>query len=758
MPRGRKKKVKLDVNIKPATIKSVVALVLILTGLLCLISFFAPDYSFNQKLQGVLLGLFGLPSIIVPFLLGLVGLLFLDSVKTKLKEPRSFFGLALLLVTLSGFAQILAKNGNGAGSGGFVGTKLATFLISSLSIYGGILVLVVLLGVSLVVLFDLSIDQIFNFISAHKPTISVPKLKHPLVAATREASITVSAGNTSMQEETSQLPFSPPSEDTFHGASFVTSAEDLEPSIEIIPSPSEPQGRKHELETTHLTNINMPVKPDFDFTDKIWKNPPLDILVEPPLEVVDSSDSDLRAKIIRDTLRSFGIDVDVVDIKVGSSVTQYSLQPKSVTKVSKIASLHENLALALASPTGSVRIEAPIPGKSWIGIEVPNSTRTFVYFKSLINSDPMKALKSKIGIVLGKDVAGRTYVYDIAKMPHMLIAGATGSGKSFFIHNILFSILFRASPQEVKFIMVDPKRVEFTHYQDIPHLLTPVVTDMEKAPSVFRWAVSEMERRYKLFEQAKARNIESYNEKSGFQALPYIVIVVDELAEIMVQDPAGVEKSIIRLAQLARATGIHLVMAVQRPSTNIITGLIKANITCRAAFNVTSQVDSRVIIDQPGAEKLLGKGDMLFVPPDVQKPVRLQGAFISDKEIANLVTFLKSQGVAPDYKQEVLQMTSDRPQRGNGASSWGEDVGDDLFDEAVEIVVSSGKASASLLQRKLSIGYARAARIIDLMEEKGIIGGAAGGSKARDILMDNRPAGMPSTEFDAESDDLSSLM
>jgi S-DNA-T family DNA segregation ATPase FtsK/SpoIIIE len=322
-------------------------------------------------------------------------------------------------------------------------------------------------------------------------------------------------------------------------------------------------------------------------------------------------------------------------------------------------------------------------------------------------------------------------------MPHMLIAGATGSGKSFFIHNIMFSILFRASPQEVKFIMVDPKRVEFSHYKDIPHLLTPVVTDMEKAPSVFRWAVAEMERRYKLFEQAKARNIEGYNEKSGFQALPYIVIVIDELAEIMIQDPAGVEKSIIRLAQLARATGIHLIMAVQRPSTNIITGLIKANIPCRAAFNVTSQIDSRVIIDQPGAEKLLGKGDMLFVPPDVQKPIRLQSAYISDKEIANLVAYLKGQGIGPDYKQEVLQMTGDKTQKGSGgASSWGDDVEDDLFDEAVEIVQSAGKASASLLQRKLSIGYARAARIIDIMEQKGIISTAAGGSKARDVLMD----------------------
>ena len=348
---------------------------------------------------------------------------------------------------------------------------------------------------------------------------------------------------------------------------------------------------------------------------------------------------------------------------------------------------------------------------------------------------------------LGKDVGGKTYVDNIAKMPHMLIAGATGSGKSIFIHNIIFSCLFKANPQEVKFILVDPKRVELTHYAGIPHLLTPVVTDMDKAPSVFKWAVDEMERRYKLFEQAKVRNIDAYNEKSGIQVMPYIVIIVDELAEIMVRDPAGVEKSIIRLAQLARATGIHLVLAVQRPSTNIITGLIKANIPCRVAFNVASQVDSRVIIDQPGAEKLLGKGDMLFVPPDVAKPIRLQGALISDKEIADLVTFLKSQGVEPEYKEEVLEVPADGKSGGSGSSTWGDDV-DDKFDEAVEIIQSLGKASASLLQRKLAIGYARAARIIDDMEEKGIIGPAQGGSRAREVLMN---AGPSSLEVDMPS-------
>ena len=342
----------------------------------------------------------------------------------------------------------------------------------------------------------------------------------------------------------------------------------------------------------------------------------------------------------------------------------------------------------------------------------------------------MQGVKSKLGIVLGKDVGGKSITYNIAKMPHLLIAGATGSGKSIFIHNLMFSILFKTTPQECKFILVDPKRVELVLYNGMPHLLSPVVTDTDKAPSVFKWAVTEMMRRYDLLEAAKVRNIEAYNEKSGFQALPYIVIIVDELAEIMVADPAAVEKSIIRIAQLARAVGIHLVLALQRPSTNIITGLIKANIPTRVAFNVTSQVDSRVIIDQPGAEKLLGMGDMLFVPPDDSKPRRIQGAYVDEKEIGRVVKWLKDQGVEPEYQEDILSHTnSDKPK---SIAAGGSET-DVLFDDAIEVIIGEGKASASLLQRRLSIGYSRAARIIDEMESKGIVGPARG-SKPRELL------------------------
>jgi S-DNA-T family DNA segregation ATPase FtsK/SpoIIIE len=447
----------------------------------------------------------------------------------------------------------------------------------------------------------------------------------------------------------------------------------------------------------------------------VWELPPLDLLSDIEDGPVDRGDVNKRAKIIESTLKSFGIDVTIAEIKYGPSVTQYALEAATGVRISKISSLQYDLALALSSPTGSVRVEAPIPGKAQVGIEVPNNTRVNVSFKALLTSDAMKAMKSKLGIVLGKDVGGQVRVYDINRMPHLLVAGATNSGKSVFLHSLIFSLLYRASPQEVKFIMMDPKRIELIHYADIPHLLTPVITDVDKAPGAFKWAVSEMERRYKLFESAKARNIDAYNEKSGFQALPYVIIVVDELGEIMLVDPAAVEKSIIRIAQLARATGIHLILSVQRPSTNIITGLIKANIPCRIAFNVSSQIDSRVILDQPGAEKLLGRGDMLFVPPDAPKPTRLQGSYVTDKEINSLTNFLKSQGVAPEYRPEIFEM-SDKIERSEMSVAAGGEKVDELFNEAVDVITSSGKASASLLQRRLSIGYARAARILDEME------------------------------------------
>jgi S-DNA-T family DNA segregation ATPase FtsK/SpoIIIE len=342
----------------------------------------------------------------------------------------------------------------------------------------------------------------------------------------------------------------------------------------------------------------------------------------------------------------------------------------------------------------------------------------------------MKNQNSKLAVSLGLDVSGKSLVADLARMPHVLIAGQTGSGKSVCINSFLCSVLLRASPSEVKFILVDPKRVELTGYNNIPHLLTPVIVDPEKVISALRWLMDEMDRRYKLFAQAGVRNIDGYNEMSGFQALPFIVLVIDELADIMLFSPVEVEDAITRIAQMSRATGIHMVLSTQRPSVDVITGLIKANIPCRVAFAVASQVDSRVILDGPGAEKLLGRGDMLYLPPEQAKPVRIQGSFISDKDINTLVSFLKNQGVAPQYTEEVTSM----PKPGTTTVAGVDGDLDELFKEAVETVCQYDRASASLLQRKLSVGYARAARIIDQLQSAGVVSEPEG-SKARDVLI-----------------------
>ncbi|MFZ5424517.1 MAG: DNA translocase FtsK 4TM domain-containing protein [Patescibacteria group bacterium] len=749
--RGRKKAIKL--KMKPDTAKSILSIILIVTGGLVLVSFITPDYAINSVIQKGIRGLFGITSIFLTPVLIVWGLIYIPSIKWKFAELRVLFGLLALLIGSSGLvhtfysredAKSIAQDGLG---GGFVGYLISKVLINTLSIYGAVLILLAFLVVTLIFIWDKPLDELMSRLPSNLGFLNKLKFKRKaklsgeMAEDAHQDEIKISTGVAESAVEVNSHP-----EEAKKPAKKVVE----EPSFEVIPSMAEPQAGLVVPQLPTGTE-GIALTPNLPYSDRIWEPPPLDILNPPSNAPVDRGDVKARAKIIEDTLRSFGIEISVKEINYGPSVTQYALETPSGTKIAKISNLQYDLALALASPTGSVRIEAPIPGRSLIGIEVPNNNRLVVNFKEILTSDAMKGNKAPLGIVLGKDVSGASKVYDIAKMPHLLVAGATGSGKSIFLQSIMFSLLFKKGPDEVKFILVDPKRVELVYYQDIPHLLTPVVTDSEKAPSVFGWLVDEMERRYKLLEAARVRNIVGYNEKSGFQAMPYIVVIVDEMAEIMVRDPAAVEKNIIRLAQLSRATGIHLILTVQRPSTNIITGLIKANIPCRAAFNVTSQVDSRVIIDQPGAEKLLGKGDMLFVPPDASKPVRLQGSFIDEKEINQLVSYLKSTGMPPSYNAEIL---SKPPIDTNKSISAGGDATDDLFDDAVEVVVTAGKASASLLQRRLSIGYARAARILDELEAKGVIGPARG-SKPRDVLMSDTSATDPlSDTLDTEIEDL----
>lgn len=463
----------------------------------------------------------------------------------------------------------------------------------------------------------------------------------------------------------------------------------------------------------------------------VWKYPPLSLLSEKVGSSADRGDVKKNAAIIEKTLESFGVQARVAEVNGGPAVTQYALEISAGTKISKIASLQHDIALSLATPTGTVRIEAPIPGKSLVGIEVPNHTLEVVGLKTTLSSEEMAKHKSKLAVALGRDTASRSMVVDLDRMPHCLIAGTTGSGKSVLINAFIASLLFRNSPDELKLILIDPKRVELSNFNGIPHLLTPVINEPEKILSALKWAMAEMDRRYKLFQSVGVRNIQGYNEMSGFQALPYIVIFVDELADLMMFAPVEVEDAITRIAQLARATGLHLVVATQRPSVDVITGLIKANIPCRIAFNVSSMIDSRVIIDTPGAEKLLGRGDMLFLPPDAAKPIRIQGVFLQDTEVNNLIKYLKSSGIAPQYTTEVTQMPLGRL---SGKGSDGDQ--DELFEEAVRTVCQYDRASASLLQRRLRIGYARAARILDELEAAGIVG-IGDGAKPRDVLVRN---------------------
>lgn len=447
-----------------------------------------------------------------------------------------------------------------------------------------------------------------------------------------------------------------------------------------------------------------------------------------------SGDVKANSTIIQKTLENFGISVEMGEVNIGPTVTQYTLRPAEGVKLSQITTLANDLALALAAHP--IRIEAPIPGKPLVGVEVPNKATAIVCLKEILDSESFRKKKSHLTVAVGKDVAGQAYVARLDSMPHLLVAGATGSGKSVCINSIIISLLYQNSPSELKFILVDPKRVELTVYNDIPHLITPVITDVKKTVNALHWAVAEMDRRYRILEQSGARNLATHNARATVEPLPYIVVVIDELADLMAASARDVESAIVRLAQMARAVGIHLVIATQRPSVDVITGLIKANITSRIAFSVASLVDSRTIIDNSGAEKLLGRGDMLYMAAELSKPKRLQGAFVSDTEIQRVVDHLRTQA-NPEYEETVVE--SQGKQSGGASSDDG--VDDDLYNEAKEIILQAGKASASLLQRRLRVGYARAARLLDIMEEKGVIG-PLDGARPREVLVGNDETGI----------------
>jgi len=689
MSRGRKKKkVFPSLRLKPTTIQSIFFIFFSLLAALSVFSFLQTG-PIPTQFNLFLTDSFGFAAIAVPFLLILIAFLF-AKFKSPLKEPNVFLGFTVMFLSLISLFKF-----------GLVGRF---FWYQILSLFGTIPTFIIFffsLIVGFVVLFDTSVMQIIKFFKAvfwaiKKYTVgNIQKNQHKKANKNNE---------------------------TLYIQSEIPRKEDstvvgIAPVLKASQSPLLPSN--NELKSSET---------------KIWQYPPISIFDDTPGAKANRGDVRKNAQIIEQTLDSFGITARVAEVNNSPSVTQYALEVALGTKLAKIISLSNDLAMALAAPGGQIRVEAPIPGRSLVGIEVPNHSLEVVPIRSILESTIMKSAKSKITVPLGLDVGGSPKVADIAKMPHVLIAGQTGSGKSVCVNSWIATLLFRASPEEVRLIMVDPKRVELTPYNGIPHLLTPVIVEPERVVSALKWAVGEMERRYKVFTEVGAKNIESYNNLAGFQAMPFIIIIIDELAEIMLFSPTEVEDNICRVAQMARAVGIHLVLATQRPSVNIITGLIKANIPTRMAFAVASMTDSRVILDSPGAEKLLGKGDMLYIPPELAKPVRVQGCFVTDKDINRLIDYLKAQRPV-DYDNNIVSQPVAIPgsKNNNVVSVEGEER-DTMFNDATKFIAESGKASATVLQRHFKIGYARAARLLDELEHAGIVG-PVNGAKPRAILI-----------------------
>jgi len=597
-------------------------------------------------------------------------------------------------------AKTVAENGGG---GGTIGYMISEPFRKSIGVFPSFVIILALVLISVMVAFNISFTKMLGFRTAGSKEEE------------EAGGVKVHRAGAEEESEKSKPGFW---EKLRKGLSFLS----FKPKIEELP-------RAPVIEATPRPKALTPA-------GRVWQFPSYDILVESN-DVAKSGDIAKNVEMIKKTCQNFGIEVKMQDVNVGPTVTQYTLRPNEGVKLAQITARNNDIALALAAK--SLRIEAPIPGKSAVGIEVPNQVAARVTLKEVITSAQFKAVKSKLAIALGRDVAGTPVAIDLENMPHLMVAGATGSGKSVCINAIISTYLFHNSPQDLRFILIDPKRVELTNYNGIPHLLTPVVIEIDKTVSALRWVVYEMERRYKVFSAQGSRNIQAYNASPGAEGkLPFIVVIIDELADLMAASANEVEASIVRIAQMARATGIHLIVATQRPSVDVLTGLIKANITSRIAFATASQVDSRTILDMAGAEKLLGNGDMLFIGNGLSKPRRVQGSFISDKEINDLVSFIRNQDEV-EYDESILTFRPAKSTEGRGVEA----IDDDLYDEAVQVVLNSGQASASLLQRRLRVGYARAARLLDMMEQQGVIG-PANGAKPRDILVDR--AGTPGVD------------
>lgn len=639
----------------------------------------------------------GYLSILFPFMLLLVSGHFFNAKKLRFVKANVTVGTLLLYVALLG----LLKTGEW-------GSAISDNLTLDFTGAGALLILAVSFIIGLILFLDTSVDVFFLFVLRTFKGVGI-FFKNQLFQKGK--------GKKEIQAK-----------DQNEDQAFIKDKTILDKPKSAVPAVQPPRFNVVSMDK------ELVMKSLSQSASSTWVYPPLSLLHEISKKDVDRGDVKKNADVIEKTLDSFGVRARVSEVNYGPTVTQYALEITMGTKLSKITALSNDLALALAAPTGQVRIEAPIPGRSLVGIEIPNIKPQIVTIREMLGSPVFTENVDPLLVPLGLDVSGKPIAASIGKMPHVLIAGTTGSGKSVMLNAWISTILFRTKPEDINLIMVDPKRVELTTYNGIPHLLSEVIVEPTKIIAALQWTVKEMESRYKIFAQAGARNLESYNAKEGIEKKPYILFIIDELADLMMFAPGDAEDLITRIAQMARATGIHLILATQRPSVDVITGLMKANIPTRLAFNVSSLIDSRVIIDTPGAEKLLGKGDMLYLPPDQAKPRRIQGPYITEKEVNELVKFLRSQVPVVHYTEEVTEAA-----KSTGGVSYGlpgvagRDDRDPLFNDVVSLLAQFDKASASLIQRRFKVGYARAARILDELEAAGYVGPAEG-SKPREVV------------------------
>jgi len=651
---------------------------------------------FGAYLGGIIVFLFGRPtSFLIPLFILMLGIKFFRQRVPYLSIPR-ILGIVILLLSIGSLIGMFNLKNEYIRFyyAGFFGGVISNFITAYFSRLGGFIIFITFIILSLALVTEILISSLFlNIMNKTnlilKPVFSFKK-KTRLLTVKQPKDSLLSVIKPKVVE------------------SAVKSNLFLKPKIQIKSKP--------------LTE-EVKIKPQ-EVKIGDYHLPSLDLLESPPPLEARQIKEDLtaNARILEDTLDDFGISVKVTDIEQGPIITRYELEPAPGVKLNRIVALSDDIALAMKAQ--SVRIVAPIPGKARVGVEVPNIQSSFVYLKEVLMSSEFQKSDSKLTLALGKDIAGQPVMADLGEMPHLLIAGTTGSGKTVCMNSLILSMLFKATPQELKFLMVDPKMVELAPFNGLAHLLCPVVTDAKKASVALNWVVNEMEGRYQLLAKLGVRNIEAYNNKQ--EKLPYIVVIIDELADLMTVARDQIENAITRLAQLSRAVGIHLILATQRPSVDVITGVIKANFPARISFKVASKVDSRTVLDMNGADKLLGRGDMLFLRPGESKLIRAQGSLLDDKEIDRIVDFIKSQA-EPVYDEEILK-EQQKSVYVNGEK-------DEFYDQAVKIIMESGQASVSILQRRLRLGYTRAARIIDMMEQEGIIGPFEG-SKARKILID----------------------